>query len=136
MWTGTKQWPSPVGFPLSLSRHHARIEARLSATDCRPTTVQKICAFPNLLLAWGKAAKGKRGGCAATDFEYGLADRLLQLQEELLTGNYRPGAYTHFYIHEPKRRRISAAPFRDRVVHVETGCSGTVISFETAFPSS
>jgi len=35
----------------------------------------------------------------------------------LLDGRYRPGAYTHFYIHEPKRRRISAAPFRDRVVH-------------------
>ena len=26
-------------------------------------------------------------------------------------------AYTSFYIHEPKRRLISAAPFRDRVVH-------------------
>ena len=25
--------------------------------------------------------------------------------------------YRHFYIHEPKRRKISAAPFRDRVVH-------------------
>lgn len=30
---------------------------------------------------------------------------------------YSPGAYVHFYIHEPKRRKISAAPFRDRVVH-------------------
>lgn len=34
-----------------------------------------------------------------------------------MTGTYRPGAYKHFYIHEPKRRQISAAPFRDRVVH-------------------
>jgi hypothetical protein len=31
-----------------------------------------------------------------------------------LTG---PGRYQSFYIHEPKRRLISAAPFRDRVVH-------------------
>jgi retron-type reverse transcriptase len=77
----------------------------------------KICAFPNLLLAWRKAAKGKRGGCAAAGFEYGLADRLLQIQEELLSGEYRPGSYTHFYIQEPKRRRIIAAPFKDRVVH-------------------
>jgi retron-type reverse transcriptase len=29
----------------------------------------------------------------------------------------RPRPYTSFYIHEPKRRLISAAPFRDRVVH-------------------
>jgi hypothetical protein len=31
--------------------------------------------------------------------------------------SYRPGAYTSFWIHEPKRRLISAAPFRDRIVH-------------------
>ena len=39
------------------------------------------------------------------------------LQEELRTQTYRHGAYTHFTIHEPKRRRISASPFRDRVIH-------------------
>ena len=41
----------------------------------------------------------------------------MQLQDELQNGCYRPGGYTHFYIQEPKRRLISAAPFRDRVVH-------------------
>ncbi len=46
-----------------------------------------------------------------------MADRLLILQQELLNGSYRPGCYTSFYIHEPKQRLISAAPFRDRVVH-------------------
>lgn len=34
-----------------------------------------------------------------------------------MNGTYQPGAYRHFVIHEPKRRKISAAPFRDRVVH-------------------
>ena len=29
----------------------------------------------------------------------------------------RPGRYHHFLIHEPKQRKISAAPFRDRVAH-------------------
>ena len=42
---------------------------------------------------------------------------MLELQADLLRLDYAPGAYTHFYIHEPKRRKISAAPFRDRVVH-------------------
>ena len=32
-------------------------------------------------------------------------------------GTYTFGRYRSFYIHEPKRRLISAAPFRDRVVH-------------------
>lgn len=50
-------------------------------------------------------------------FEYHLEDNLLDLQQELEDGSYRPGAYASFYIHEPKRRLISAAPFRDRVVH-------------------
>lgn len=50
-------------------------------------------------------------------FELLWADRLLALQEALRYGTYTPGDYTHFTIHEPKRRKISAAPFRDRVVH-------------------
>lgn len=76
-----------------------------------------ICAWPNLLLAWKKAGKGKRGLDSVARFEYELADNLLVLQDELRQQTYLPGAYTHFYIHEPKRRLISAAPFRDRVVH-------------------
>jgi len=51
------------------------------------------------------------------DFEYRLEDNLLQLRQELAAKRYRPGPYTSFYIHDPKRRLISAAPFRDRVVH-------------------
>jgi len=50
-------------------------------------------------------------------FELQAADRILELRDELLGGMYRPGPYTHFFIHEPKRRKISAARFRDRVVH-------------------
>ncbi len=70
-----------------------------------------------MLEAYRKAARGKRGKLAAASFEFGLADRLLDLQADLLAGSYQPGSYHHFVIHEPKRRLISAAPFRDRVVH-------------------
>jgi len=76
-----------------------------------------VYAWSNLWSAWRKAARGKRGKAATSGFEYQLADRLLQLQKELQNGAYRPGAYTHFHIREPKCRLISAAPFRDRVVH-------------------
>ena len=40
-----------------------------------------------------------------------------ELQRELLAGTYRPGGYVHFHVKDPKRRNISAACFRDRVVH-------------------
>ncbi len=76
-----------------------------------------ICRFENLLGAAAKAARGKKGKSSVAAFEYRLSDELLMLQKELKAGYYTPAAYTHFYIHDPKRRRISAAPFRDRVVH-------------------
>jgi len=41
----------------------------------------------------------------------------LQLQRELQTRTYQPGGYRTFEIYEPKQRIISAAPYRDRVVH-------------------
>ena len=77
----------------------------------------KITDWDNLLLAHRKASKGKRGKEPAARFEYHLEDNLIVLQDELRAKTFRPGHYDSFYIHEPKRRLISAAPFRDRVVH-------------------
>ena len=76
-----------------------------------------LCSWDNLLLAYRRAARGKRGHDNVAAFEYTLEDNLLALQAELWSRTYQPGAYISFYIHEPKRRLISAAPFRDRVVH-------------------
>ena len=73
--------------------------------------------WENLWNAFRGAAKGKRGRPPPATFERAVADRLIELQRELVDGTYTPGAYRHFIIHEPKRRKISAAPFRDRVVH-------------------
>ncbi len=42
---------------------------------------------------------------------------LLRLQQELQSQTYTPGPYTTFHVYDPKERLISAAPFRDRVVH-------------------
>jgi len=77
----------------------------------------RISAWSNLLRAYQQAARGKRGKATAAAFDHQMADRLIELQDELTAFSYRPGAYTHFVIHEPKQRKISAAPFRDRVVH-------------------
>jgi retron-type reverse transcriptase len=77
----------------------------------------QLISWDNLLLAYYKAARGKRGKANVAAFEHRLEDNLLELQAELRERHYRPGAYVSFAIHEPKRRIISAAPFRDRVVH-------------------
>jgi RNA-directed DNA polymerase len=73
--------------------------------------------WDNLYLAYRKARKGKRGRLPAATFEYHLEANLVQLRQELAEKTYTPGDYNSFYIHEPKRRLISAAPFKDRVVH-------------------
>jgi retron-type reverse transcriptase len=76
-----------------------------------------LIGWDNLQEAYRRAAKGKRGKPNVAAFEFRLEDNLLQLQQELRDRTYRPGSYHSFTIHEPKRRLISAAPFRDRVVH-------------------
>lgn len=68
---------------------------------------------------WGfrEAAKGKRGKNEVAYFEINLEENIINLVDELSKGIYICGEYTHFFIHEPKERLTSAAPFRDRVVH-------------------
>jgi retron-type reverse transcriptase len=77
----------------------------------------RICAYENLYFAWRDAARGKRKSPEVAAFEYALIDNLLRLEAELREGRYRPRPYWHFRITYPKPRRISAARFRDRVVH-------------------
>jgi retron-type reverse transcriptase len=78
---------------------------------------QEIISFTNLYLAYRGAARGKRGHPDVAAFDFNLEADLLQLQRELWVQTYRPGPYRSFRIHDPKSRLISAAPFRDRVVH-------------------
>ena len=78
---------------------------------------ERICSFPNLLLAARRARRGKAGKPVPAAFHFALEPNLLAIQEELASGAYRPGEYHAFPIRDPKPRLISAAPFRDRVVH-------------------
>ncbi len=78
---------------------------------------EKIVTFDNLLLAAKKAARGKKDKRAVSDFLFHLENEIISLQEELVSGNYRPRPYTLFEIREPKVRKICSSEFRDRVVH-------------------
>ncbi|MGH7493050.1 MAG: reverse transcriptase domain-containing protein [bacterium] len=76
-----------------------------------------IVAFENLWSAAQSAAQGKREQPNVLHFFHKLEENLWRLQEELACQSYRPGEYSTFHIYEPKPRMISAASFRDRVVH-------------------
>jgi len=76
-----------------------------------------ITDFENLLCAARQAQKGKRFRANVLAFNAELGVELESLQRELQTQTYCPGPYRTFKITEPKPRLISAAPYRDRVVH-------------------
>ena len=77
----------------------------------------RMISFESLLLAAHAAARGKRFKPGVARFVFDLERQLLLLHEELASKTYRPGPYRTFTIYEGKTRQISAAPFRDRVVH-------------------
>src|SRR5262249_2317865 len=76
-----------------------------------------MIAFENLLRAAEASRRGKRFRPAAARFFFHLERELTGLHEELASKTYQPGPYRTFTIYEGKTRQISAAPFRDRVVH-------------------
>lgn len=78
---------------------------------------ETLISFENLYLAYCKAIRGKRMRPDVARFIVHAESELLTLQQELRDAAYRPGAYRTFYVYEEKQRLISAAPFRDRVVH-------------------
>lgn len=92
----------------------------------------QITDFENLLQAARQAQRGKRYRPNVLAFNYGLDQELLQLQQELRTHTYQPGAYRTFRIRDPKSRLISAAPYRDRVVH-HALCNSIVPIIERTF---
>ena len=77
----------------------------------------RITSFSNLLAAARMAQKGKRYRADVLAFNANLELELFRLQHELEHRTYAPGPYRRFHIRDPKPRIISAAPYRDRVVH-------------------
>ncbi len=76
-----------------------------------------LTSFENLYRAARKARRGKRSKQAVEAFEFDLEKNLVGLRRDLLERTYQPGPFRTFTITDPKPRLISAAPYRDRVVH-------------------
>ena len=76
-----------------------------------------IVSFENLYQAYLRARRGKKSRASIDRFSFDLERQLFLLRRELLGGDYRPGKFVTFTIHDPKTREIAAAPFRDRVLH-------------------
>ena len=78
---------------------------------------EKVTSWDNLVLAAKKAQRGKRDRHCVQKFNFQLEPELLGLQQELARKEYCPGKFHTHWITRPKPRLISAAPYKDRVVH-------------------
>ncbi|MBW2709375.1 MAG: RNA-directed DNA polymerase [Deltaproteobacteria bacterium] len=77
----------------------------------------KIAAPDNLRLAFCKAARGKQDRVEVMTFRNHFEPNIMALRQEILDQRVKLGDYRFFYVHDPKKRLICAACFRERVLH-------------------
>jgi len=78
---------------------------------------EKIISLENLFLAWDKFKNGKQKKQDVQQFEWQLEENVFKLHRDLKYKRYKHGAYSSFYIHDPKQRHIHKATVRDRILH-------------------
>jgi len=71
----------------------------------------------NIWRSYNEFKKGKKPSQELEIFNYYLEDNLYKLHIELNSGKYKHGGYKKFIVKDNKRREISVANIKDRVVH-------------------
>jgi len=71
----------------------------------------------NIWGSWLAFRKGKHPSAELHEFQYHLEKNIFTLFNDLNQGTYRHGAYRTFVVCDNKRREVSVASVRDRVVH-------------------
>lgn len=77
----------------------------------------QITSPENLFLAWDEFRRGKASKSDVFAYKRELESNIFQLSDELRTKKYVHGAYTSFYVHDPKQRHIHKASVGDRILH-------------------
>lgn len=95
----------------------------------RSPLYEQVCAFEDLLAAAYRARRGKRFRPDVVAFHHRLEAELLTLRDALRDRTYQPGPYWTFHIHDPKPRLISAAAYKDRIVHYLVDVRASVMSW-------
>ncbi|WP_458736980.1 RNA-directed DNA polymerase [Pseudomonas chlororaphis] len=73
--------------------------------------------FEDLVQAYYDCRRRKRNTASARRYEQDMEINLLELYDDLIAGDYRPGRSICFVVTRPKAREVWAADFRDRIVH-------------------
>ncbi|MBQ8044241.1 MAG: group II intron reverse transcriptase domain-containing protein [Clostridia bacterium] len=75
------------------------------------------CTYEKLYEAYTICKKSKTNRLDVILFSMDVEKNLKEILSELLNCNYTFSSYNLFYVYEPKKRKILAATFRDRIVH-------------------
>lgn len=67
--------------------------------------------------SWFAYRKSKKSSPELHEFQYNLEINLYELFQDLNNGTYKHGSYKSFIVSDNKKREISVAPIRDRVIH-------------------
>lgn len=86
-----------------------------AVSEFRMTTV--AMTIESLYEAYYDCRHNKRGTYAASRFEAGYEQYLLDLYREVRERTYTPGRSVAFIVDKPIQREIFAAGFRDRIIH-------------------
>jgi len=78
---------------------------------------EQILKLDNFLVAFHRAARGKRYRSEVRKFQKDLPDWLGSISERLSCGSFTFGRFHQFLIRDPKERIITAPCFEERVVH-------------------
>lgn len=103
---------APANFPL-----HFFLSRAVIIGKTYKSLWPRLCTWENFTLAYRKCRKRKRYKHSATDFDFDWERNLALLVSEVRRHTWLPGKFHHFPIQDPKPRWISAAPFRDPIVH-------------------
>jgi retron-type reverse transcriptase len=91
-----------------------------------------IYDFENIYQSSFLAAKEKRYKNSVLKFFDNFEENIVTIQNELIWKTYELGAFFHFERYEPKKRLISALPFKDRIIQIAL-CNIIEPEFERRF---
>ena len=77
----------------------------------------QVASFENLYQAYSAAARGRRYKDAVLSYRQHLEENIINTLNLLLWKQWAPSRFREFFVFDPKKRLISAPPFKDRVVH-------------------
>ncbi|HBG07698.1 MAG: hypothetical protein A2075_09245 [Geobacteraceae bacterium GWC2_58_44] len=76
-----------------------------------------VASFETLYNAYRAASRGRRYTESVLRYRQHLEENIITALNQLIWKQWSPSRFKEFYVFDPKKRLISAPPFKDRVVH-------------------